>query len=220
MAKAKCLLCGNSFNRDNEEYVEIPFNKSKRYVEKECFDKIMSICNSREEAIEVIKAKAKVNKSNKTKPKKTKDSNTPKDKFFNYIQETYNISVIPKYTFIKLSKINNGEYKGLKEPISYEDLLLMFQKQYNNLNKLYQQNIVKGNTFDDLGRFNYDLAVILSKYDSFKKWKLKQQIHEADINKQKEEENKISVDYTKIPTDIKVQREDEVDISDILDDIF
>ena len=85
---------------------------------------------------------------------------------------------------------------------------------------MYQQNIVKGNTFDNLGRFNYDLAVILAKYDSFKKWKLKQQIHEADINKQKEEENKISVDYTKIPTDIKVQREDEVDISDILDDIF
>ena len=173
MAKAKCLLCGNSFDKDKEGCVIIPFGKSKRYVEKECYDKILSVCNSEEETIEIIKAKVKVNKTKETKPRKPRECNSTKDKFFKYIQETYDISVIPKYTFIKLNSINKGEYKGLKEPISYEDLLLMFQKQYNNLNKLYQQNIAKGNSFDNLGRFNYDLAVILAKYDSFKKWKLK-----------------------------------------------
>ena len=98
----------------------------------------------------------------------------------------------------------------------------MFQTKQKMLNQIYQDNIRKGNEFESsYNRFCYDLAIILNKYDSYKKWKEKQKIIQAELKQKIEEENKeVKIDYSKIKADVNDKKEDELDIGDILDDIY
>lgn len=220
LTKTKCKCCEEFF------YVKEPKLTIRGYgkVHIDCYkDKLLEkyteeyVSNKIEELIkEDLKKKEKKTLDEEIKNKHKID----KENFENYIKDTYNIS-LNKMTCIKLAKINNGEYKGLKEGISYEDLLYMFKTKQKYLISIYQQNISKGKTFkDNQSLFNYDLAIIINKYDSFKQWKEKQKIIQADIkiNNQQEKEN-IKIDYKKVNTRTTNTNED-IDISDILDDIY
>lgn len=226
--KQICKYCNKNFYRGENKLNIRGYGK----VHIECYRKKLLeeytedyVNNRIEELIKDEKEKntIKKEKQKKSKEKRDKEKNKLKldrDKFINYIQETYEISSFTKYMFIKLSQINSGKYIGLNEPISYEDLLYMFKSKKEYLEKVYQNNYAKGKSFDSLSRFNYDLAIILSKYESYKRWKEKQNIIKAnmDLEKKKNEEE-IKIDYSNI---IKQNKKDnnKVEIIDILDDIY
>ena len=139
-----------------------------------------------------------------------------------YIQSEYDITFMDKSLFIKIANINNGKFKGLNEGISYEDLLYMFKQKKDFLNKIADKKRREGNEFKNgKHRLNYDLAVIINKYDDYKKWKKKQILIEAS-NKKDEEDNKNQIDYKYINCNAseKYDKDEEVvgvDINDILE---
>ncbi len=216
----KCAICDCNITKKVTSH-KIPNGKRNRTLCEDCYSKYFNPNLNETELnqmfLDIIKLK---NKSKKhTDNRKKRDTDNPQGRFIKYIQETYDINSFSNYEYIKFAKIVNGTYKNMKEGISYEDLLLMFQKQYNNLNKIYMENISKGREFkDNKSRFNYDLAIIINKYDSFKKWKQKQEILKAEIQEKQKQENEVKIDYKNIK--VENNSKDEIDISSILDDIY
>ena len=99
----------------------------------------------------------------------------------------------------------------------------MFQKQQKNLTKIYMNNVKKGKKMTNIERFNYDLAVIVNKYDSYKQWKEKQKLLR---NNEQEEQEYLSSrkDFTQIQNNNNMLEnsddETELDISSIVNDLF
>lgn len=218
----KCALCGETTT--DIDYYCVMVGKQKRYVHNKCREpyKLGGLSDDKVDDIivNIIKDKRKEVAKQRYKRNIEREDNSDRGKFVKYIQDTYDIKSLPSSEYVKFASIINGTYKGLKEGISYKDLLFMFQKQYNNLNKIYQNNIAKGKEFkSNINRFDYDLAIIINKYDSYKKWKQKQEIIEADIKVQQEKQNEINIDYSKIKDENR-NNNDEIDICDILDDIY
>lgn len=220
-----CKLCNIKFIRNDNRLVisgigDVHTNCYKnslieKYGDNYANSKINELIKKRDDK---KKKENKYNLNNMNKQNKLKQD---RELFINYIQEIYDLT-IPKQLMIKLSNINNGTYKGLKEPIVYEDLLYMFKTKQKMLTQIYQDNIRKGNNFESAyNRFCYDLAIIINKYDGYKKWKEKQKIIEAELKKNIEEEKtQIKIDYSKIKAETKEIDNDEIDIGDIIDDIY
>lgn len=132
-----------------------------------------------------------------------------------FIYKEYNVTFLPKYFFINLDKIYKGEYKNLKEPVPVEDLFDMWQKKMDYLNKTYIYNKEHGKEMQGVQRINYDLAILLSKYDSYKRWKEKQKA----IQKQEQEFKKQQVFVNIAKIQVRPKISDSDDISSIIDEI-
>lgn len=147
-----------------------------------------------------------------------------KNDFEDYIYNLYEVSCMPSYYFQRVSEILSGDYKDMKEPIGYEDLLEMFRRQAKQLNRIAEQKKEHGNGFDNVcSRGCFDLAVIVNKYDSFKKWKksvsqLKQETENRhkDVNKI-EETNAVS-DFVKTIPNTKKRKKDDKNL--VLSEFF
>lgn len=214
----------------------IPYLKiKKRYCEVECFvnqqlnkglsmnsiDNLMNNYLDEMKAEEEEKAKKELDKIERNKEAKLKESerNKHKDDLIEYIYKEYEISTLPKIFFIKLNQINTGTYKGLNIGIPYEDLLDMLKRKQNYLRKVYMNNISKGKEMTAIQRINYDLAVVVNKYDDYLKWKEKQIILQSEVEKDKKEfSEKKDVDYSKIASGNSTAEDD--DLSSIIDDIY
>lgn len=127
-----------------------------------------------------------------------------------WLYETYDISFMPKHFFINLDKVFKGTYKGLKKPVPVEDLLDMWQRKLPYLTKVYIQNKNKGKDMTGMARINYDLAILLSRYDSYCEWK-DSQLDEVSI-----QTDSPKVNYSNIET--KSHAKDSIE--SILDDIW
>ena len=148
----------------------------------------------------------------------TWQSNKLKDEFWAYIQDVYNISMIPTYTFIKMDSINKGTFKGLNKPIPLEDLFNMFKSKREVLDKIHGSNMSKGKDMDNLGRFNYDTAVLLGQYDKYIKWKEKQSSTKSE-EISKENVKKI-VSFNKIkPRSHNISSACDFNVDDMVDEI-
>lgn len=235
MGAKKCIYCDKTIKKE-EEYCSVKHKKTIKYVHLECKKQcikqlieqysdefIYGIYKNRKKKLEEEKKKEKEQVEKEIKERELTD----KDNFFFYIIQTYNISnteTIPKYIYKKVSEIVSGKFKGFNDSISYEDLLIMFQKQQKNLTKIYMNNVKKGKKMTNIERFNYDLAVIVNKYDSYKQWKEKQKL--LRNNEQEEQE------YLSNRKDFKALQENnnnlldgsdnekELDIDDIVDDLL
>ena len=206
-----CKLCGEIIKTKDEVY-RLPAGKSCRLVHLKCRQSKDDMTD--DEVLELVKSRSSRKKRVETRKK------CERDFFVDYIMETYNLTMLPSYTYVKLTSITKGEYKDMKEAISYKDLLDMFQRQQNNLNKIHARNIAKGNNIEDgLSLFNYDLAIILSKYDSYKKWKEKQKLIEVETKQREEEFKAPKIDYGKVNKQNNKTNDDD-SIDDILDDLF
>lgn len=117
---------------------------------------------------------------------------------------------MPKHFFINLNKVFKGTYKGLNKPVPVEDLLDMWQRKLPYLTKVYINNKNKGKNMTGMARINYDLAILLSRYDSYCEWKASQQ---EEVMAQSDEPK---VNYSKIESLTPVKDS----IEDILDDIW
>lgn len=229
-ATRKCYICNEEFSVSNIPYLKI----KKRYCEIECFinqqlnkglsmSSIDSLINNYlnemkiEENEKAQKELDKIENNNKAKLKEN-ERNKNKDDLVEYIYKEYEVSSLPKIFFIKLNEINTGAYKGLNVGIPYEDLLDMLKRKQNYLRRIYMNNVTNGKEMTTIQRINYDLAVIVNKYDDYLKWKEKQVILESDIEKDKKEyEKEKDIDYSKIGSK---NTSIEDDISSIIDDIY
>jgi hypothetical protein len=143
-----------------------------------------------------------------------------KDDIFKFIITNYDIKVVPKSIFTKLSDIYNGTYKGLACCIPPEDLLDMWKQKMDYLIKVRARNITLGKEMEAWQQVNYDISVLINKYDSYLKWKERNRIIEQDVNKVHEDILK-TVDLDKLSKIAqKRHEEDEEDIDSLLDELF
>ena len=107
----------------------------------------------------------------------------------------------------------------MTEGISYEDLLYIFKRKQKYFDKIYLKNISKGKVITGISRVNYDLTIAISLYDEYKRWKKKQQILASDIiNEQKIQETNKDKEINYL--NIKIDKGNDSDISDILSDLY
>lgn len=148
-----------------------------------------------------------------------------KDQLYSFISDMYDISFFPKFFYIKMDSVYKGEYKGLKKPVPPEHLLDMWEQKKSYLLKIYERNRTHGKEIDGLQRVYYDLAILLSKYDSYLSWKDKQE----NVQMDEQERKRHAVDFNNqkvvsrnIPNNNKVRNNvgnNNIDINSILDDI-
>ena len=137
--------------------------------------------------------------------------------FTDWLYRTYEVSFLPKYFFINLDKVYKGTYKNLNKPVPVEDLWDMWQRKMPYLLKVYDKNKRSGKDMNGISRINYDMAIILSKYDSYLEWREQQkQAQMEEIAKKG-----THIDYNKVPNNnINTQNtDDKIDIDSILDEI-
>lgn len=95
-------------------------------------------------------------------------SEVSKDRICQLFYKHYNIDYISTRLFKKLDQIYNGTYKGLAQPIPPNELydILKRKMEYLDLNAAK-----KGLAGEQ--RVNYDLAVAMGSYSSYKAWRTK-----------------------------------------------
>ena len=140
-----------------------------------------------------------------------------KEDVFNFIKDAYDITIIPTTVWQKLSNIYNGTFKGMTYGIPPEHLLDMWKKKIDMLNGIASRNATKGKTMNVDQRINYDLSVLVNKYDSYLKWLEKQKILEAEKGIEK---NENIVGKTIGYISQEMEKNDSDDISALVDDIF
>ena len=193
----------------------------KREIEKEIsidiINKKVSMIKQAMKIEEDLKREKELEKERKKLISKQNEAERIKNRklFLDYIKDTYDISSFPKNFYIKLAEINNGTYRDMSEGISYEDLLFMFNRKQQYLNKINNKNNSIGKEIKGISRVNYDLAIIIGLYDEYKEWKRKKSM--LQLSEEIEDKSVIKIDCKKINP---VKSNDEEDILDILDDIY
>ena len=163
------------------------------------------------------------NKSKTDKPKRykrTREEIECCDKLYDFIYKEYNVSTLPQYVFMQIASLYKGEYtKNTREPlqISIFDLYDMWQRKMDYLKQTYEYNKTHGKDMYGANRVCYDLAILINKYDSYKRWKEKQNaIHEQEKTFAEQTKKMKAIRQTK---SIQTPSENEIDISDIIDEI-
>ena len=140
-----------------------------------------------------------------------------KENVFEFIKDSYDVTIVPTTVWQKLSDIYNGTFKGMSVGIPPEHLLDMWKRKIDMLNGIADRNKTKGLVMSSDKRINYDLSILVNKYDSYLRWLEKQRIIEAEKEIEKSE-NIVgkSIGYTSN----KPEKNDSDDISALVDDIF
>lgn len=139
-----------------------------------------------------------------------------------WLFDNYNITKIPNSFYTKLANIHNGNQLGLKKGIPLEHILDMWKRKQTELNKIYNQQKAKGKDKDVQQRINYDLGILINKYDNYLKWREQQDIMKRETLQRVEESQKQQINIEKINKVVEnnQHKKDELDIADILDEFF
>jgi hypothetical protein len=211
-----CFICKEYMSLENDNVVCDKKNNQNQYKHFDCF--VLKEFNKRGNklSLEQIKENVlKVQKENEFYIRKM----ILKDKFWYWIQDVYGIVSIPSYFFVKVDSVVNGGYKGLSINIPMEHLFDMWKRKKQELDKIAMNNVKKGNGINDVGRLDYDLAVLVGKYDSYLKWLEKNKIMEQDEQENKELlKNKIDLSKININNNIN-NKNNELDIINLIDEI-
>lgn len=106
-------------------------------------------------------------------------SEVSKDNICQLFYNHYNISCISSRLFKKLSQIYDGTYKGLAQPIPPHELYDILCRKMNYLDK----NAVKKG-LDGEQRANYDLAVAMGSYNSYKEFLAKLEAQQKELDEE------------------------------------
>lgn len=141
-----------------------------------------------------------------------------KEDVYRFILDTYDLTVIPTTVWQKMSDIYAGTFKGMSIGIPPEHLLDMWKRKINTLNAIAAKNSANGKVMDSGQRLNYDLSVLVNKYDGYLKWLERQKILRAEqaMNKNKNTVSE-SIGYDIIKNNQSIDKDD---ILDLVDDIF
>jgi len=201
----KCKLCKENIVLETSKFV--PYNGDK-YYHYDCFITFMESKkrnNFSQEEIKHLAEELQEQYFNKTK------NIINENHLFKYLQKRYGLVYMPTFIFVKFNSVFDGTYKNLSEPVNAEDLLDMWIRKESYLDKNYQWKLSKGECMDDIGRMWYDLATLMAKVSSYRKWKMSQVINE--ITKENIiEEKKSKIDYTKLYSTKKKEKNNMEDI--------
>lgn len=216
--KRKCGCCGKDFYISNENIEDAIYYDKKTY-HSSCF---INICNKRSKMKrEDISQKWKWVLNNLDSIKEDSFQHfsiaITKECIFDFIKDAYDVTIIPTTVWQKLGNIYNGTFKGMSFGIPPEHLLDMWKRKIDMLNGIASRNSTKGMTMSVDKRINYDLSILVNKYDSYLKWLEKQKILEAEKEIEKNE-NIVSKSVGYITQ--KPNRNNSDDISGLVDDIF
>ena len=216
--KRKCSCCGEDFYISKDNIDDAIYYDKKTY-HSSCF---INICNKRSQMKrEDVSQKWTwvLNHLDSIKQESYEHLKlaVAKENVFNFIKDTYDITIIPTTVWQKLSNIYNGTFKGMTYGIPPEHLLDMWERKIDMLNGIANRNSTKGKTMNADQRINYDLSVLVNKYDSYLKWLEKQKILEAE---KEIEKNENIVGKTIGYVSQKTEKSNVDDISDLVDDIF
>lgn len=226
----KCGCCGEPITITENNINDAIYYDKKTY-HRDCF---INMCKKRStmKRKEVAqKWNSVLNNLNQIQSASNKSlyASIVKKKVICFIAENYDLTVISSKIYQRLNDIYNGSFKNMIHGIPPDHLLDMWKKKMSMLNQIALNNMSKGKFIDSENRVVYDLAILVNKYDSYKKWLERQKVIEAENNALNEEDivNK-SIDY--IPQNMpsiskqnSLNNIDEVnsdDISDLVDDIF
>lgn len=223
MEERKCFECGKyiSFDKNNMDNV-IRFEKI--YYHYDCF---INVCKRKSEKKNALPKWGEALNSIDKIQQETKqffkiNRNSPKDKLYRFILETYDVSKLPSHFFKKLEDIYTGKLKGLSCGIPPEDLLDMWKRKHKlgELDRTRAKNIVSGKEMNGYQKLNYDLAVIIAQYHDYLKWKERNKIIEQEVNKVHIDILK-EVDLDKLSVIAQNKnKESEEDIDSLLDELF
>ena len=136
-----------------------------------------------------------------------------------FLKENYNVSTQSGFYHRYLQPLYQGtsnKYEGVKIPAIH--LLEMWKTKLPSFRKQYQNRIQKGKSFTNVQLAAYDLAILISKYDSFLSWKQKQKALEQDQYKEKETQSQ-KINYQVLNLANK-KKNNDAEINNILGDIF
>lgn len=144
------------------------------------------------------------------------------DQIYRFMLDNYDLTVIDNRVFQKLQSIYSGTFGGMSIGIPIADLLDMWQRKIKYLNKVHNQNITKGKSIEGNNRILYDLSVLVNKYDSYLQWKREQQILQANMKSDQQQNDKQKINFGLIERQIKNQENNSSseDINSLLDEIF
>lgn len=234
MAKStrKCKICKNEFDIVKNDYIRFKNGfceidcykeyKLNKGMDEEILDKQIDELMKLTKEEKIKRSQEELEKTKKKIRAKKKEDNRKKnlDNLINYFSDIYDIRIFSKYFYTKLAQINNGSYKGLKDGIPYADILDMFKIKQQSLNSIAERNKSKGKEITGINRLNYDLAILINKYDDYLSWKNKQKVIENQVQV-KHTSNELKIDYSKLCSNSKKENNnDDIDINDICDDIY
>ena len=236
VVKKKCFECGKDIDVYSVESDEIVYY-DKHFYHKECFcewcgatkrpskKRQMALMNIElyiSEAKDIINdLLGKKNISNESLHIYYDDALKEIEKWFDgsdlcaFIREQYDVHNVP---WNKILKVINGTNDNTNcGGIPVKHLLDMWQRKMDMLNGIADRNATKGKEMNPEQRINYDLAVLVNKYNSYLKWLEKQKIIEAEKEIEKNE-NIVSKSIGYVSH--KTEKNNSDDISDLVDDIF
>lgn len=148
-----------------------------------------------------------------------------KDKFdrkilFNYLQERYGVTKLPKQFFIKMSNIFKGKLNGLLKPIPPDHMYDMWIRKSSYLDKVNSNNISKGKKLDNYARLNYDLAIIISKYEDYLSWLYRQKAQTSDDSNLKDSVTITEVLYNQNNNHETVNIQNNNNLADLIDELI
>ena len=214
----KCSICKEPIyiNDTNEDFFITLKNETKSYTHTNCYIKKQTTKKRSPKTVEECQEYIEqCRQSTKAIDKKK----STKNELYEFLFDMYDISYFPQYFYIKMDSVYKGTMKNLNKPVPPEDLLDMWKQKRNYLDKVAEQNRKKGNEISGVNRVNYDLAILLSKYDSYLKWKEQQKIAIAELDESKKRSIE-KIEYTDVARPKRVgTSNNKVDINSMLDEI-
>ena len=153
--------------------------------------------------------------------KKRLETEFIKDEIYQLMLKNYDVTVVPSKIFNKLEDIYHGRWKGVSCCVPPEDILDMWTQKMDYLKKTRMNNIASGKEMDGAQQINYDISVLLNKYNAYLKWKERNKIIERDVNKVHKDIPKAAVDLDRLSKIAQNQnKEEEDDIDLLLEELF
>ena len=214
----KCSICKEPIyiNDTNEDFFITLKNETKSYTHTNCYIEKQTTKKRSPKTIEECQEYIEQCRQN---TKVTEKRKSTKNELYEFLFDMYDISYFPQYFYIKMDSVYKGTMKNLNKPVPPEDLLDMWKQKRNYLDKVAEQNRKKGNEILGVNRVNYDLAILLSKYDSYLKWKEQQKIAIAELDESKKRSIE-NIEYTDVARPKRVgASNNKVDINSMLDEI-
>ena len=214
----KCSICKEPIyiNDTNEDFFITLKNETKSYTHTNCYIEKQTTKKRSPKTVEECQEYIEQCRQNTKVIEKKKST---KNELYEFLFDMYDISYFPQYFYIKMDSVYKGTMKNLNKPVPPEDLLDMWKQKRNYLDKVAEQNRKKGNEISGVNRVNYDLAILLSKYDSYLKWKEQQKIAIAELDESKKRSIE-KIEYTDV---VRPKRagtsNNKVDINSMLDEI-
>jgi hypothetical protein len=207
----KCNRCKEIIVLDDFDFVK----DKEKYYHFECY--IIKLTTQKREQQEEPEARKNAELLRNESRKNIKVI-MAKDKLYKWLQRTYDVVSLPSYFFVKMDSVYNGTYKNLTEGICAEDLLDMWQRKIDYLNKTASWKNSRGEKIEDLNRIWYDLAILMTKFGSYKKWKEEQRILEIQ-NKAMITPSGMNFNAINNTTIKMIEKENYESIADFLEEI-